>query len=384
MLIATLFAFEKLDWKYSIKAPYYFPKVGDVPFWTAQVSHHSPTAMRLSSSMVGSTGKIMSEKVPYSNWRINAKFRISGDYYGGQGFGIFFTEDAKFSISNTLGVASDLKGIGIVFSASDSQGLRQNAALVSLDGTPITRLDDFMKYKVASCFGNFRNTIKDFEVSLAYFNAKLRMDIGESKSLVECFNIAVNIPKEPKILISAESGQNPDDHDLISFELFDLDAKMKEKQVPVENKEDMDRLEKMERKIENEFHRQEKHQPPIAKQGIPELQNDINGLKTTLNTITAKLDAMDGSKMDKIVEKLEKLLSTFESKNNPNIEQEANKLQSIQEAFKKEIDSLKSLILRAQVHFYSCRTARRMLSSLNMKESLRINSVKQFGLFSST
>ena len=343
ILFATLLiAFEKLDWRFIVKAPYYFPKVGDIPFWQANVAQHSPTVLRLANSLVGSKGKIASDKLPYINWRIKSTFKISGDYYGSNGFGIFFVEDPKFTTSSVLGVAPDLKGVGLVFTSSGQSGLRQNVALVALDGKQtISRLDDFSKFRKEGCFSDYRNSFTDYTVNIIYKDGTIKASVGEKETPVDCFEYKIDIPKNYHILISAESGQNPDAHDMLNFELYDLDAKEKQKAQP-DNKSDLEKLEKMEHKMDENIHKNEWHQPPINHQ-------EVSSVKTELAAISKKLDAMDAKQLELVVAKLQKSVKDLESSGSTNIGQALSKLQDIQVEFKNEIEELKNLIMRLQV-----------------------------------
>eukprot|EP00834_Sanchytrium_tribonematis_P002413 NODE_74_length_24438_cov_0.900283.p6 type:complete len:368 gc:universal NODE_74_length_24438_cov_0.900283:22011-20908(-) len=357
LTLILLFSFERLDWHFILKTPYFFPKVGEIPFWKTKIAQHNPLALRLANSLVGSKGHVVSGKVPYKNFRIEAQFRVTGGQYGGNGFAIYFAEDPKFDNFGPLGVAPNLKGVGIIFNGNSQSGMRQHTALVQTDGAQtIANSGDYTKYRKEGCFNNYRNSFKNYLVKLTYKESQLSLALGDSDSTIECFSVKIDLPKDHSIVIGAESSINPDDHDLISFLLFDLDAKEKDgSKAPEVSSEELKKVQEYEKKLEDQKQHAETSQPPLDKGGVTELKVEISNIKSEMAKISSKLSDFDSNKLQSLTDAIQKYSDNRGSSFGTTVDfgPALAKLQELQRDFKSEIDQLKDLIIRVQVFFFN-------------------------------
>lgn len=80
--------------------------------------------------------------------------------------------------------------------------------------------------QLAGCEAKFRNVDYDTYISIKYENDVLTVstDIENKAAWKECFRVeGVKLPTGYHLGISAATGDLSDNHDIISFRLFDLD-----------------------------------------------------------------------------------------------------------------------------------------------------------------
>lgn len=186
---------------------------------------------------------------------------------GGEGMVIWYAKDLKAPTSRPdfYGGLSSFTGAAIVFDSSDAASNRHNPFIyvISNDGTKSSA--DFSNYAspsihLGACFREYRNTPGRVYGKLVYDSGMLRLDIDirqGGKAYTNCFKVPISLPSGYQFGISAStSNTGTDDHDLFSFETYELRPPAKEKHLRPFEKEDiaqgkefkMD--EKMQKKIE--------------------------------------------------------------------------------------------------------------------------------------
>ncbi|KAI9141362.1 legume-like lectin family-domain-containing protein [Paraphysoderma sedebokerense] len=226
------------DYRLSAKHPYFFPDNKTIPFWsyegnTAPVPHY----IRLASSVPGQKGTMYTqEKNKYKEWEIEFSFHIYGrNPVGGNGLAFWYTKN-QVKLGNVFGANDHWNGLGLFFDTYDPTGNRNMPYIMAIvnDGSKgFNDLKGQSSSVAGACYRAVRNALDAVYVKVSYTSdEKLSVDIDftkEGERYENCFTATnVKLPSDNYFGVSAESGEYADDHELVSFETFELNPKAKE------------------------------------------------------------------------------------------------------------------------------------------------------------
>lgn len=228
------------DYKLSFKKPYYYYNdTNIIPNWKYfGDAIPSENMIRLAPSIPNKKGSIWSE-IPnqYDEWEVELKLQISGrGMKGSQGIALFYSQK-KLENDQFYGSENVWKGLAIVF---DSLNVEETSHIPIInvlynDGnTLIKTKKDYNSISKGLCVGDFRNSPGPIYAKIHYANKKLSLKVDLShhgNEFYECATIEnIDIPKNYYFGLSAKSGNsNADDHDVVSFDFYELNPKITEK-----------------------------------------------------------------------------------------------------------------------------------------------------------
>ncbi|KAI9300533.1 concanavalin A-like lectin/glucanase domain-containing protein [Cunninghamella echinulata] len=228
-------ATQKFDYKLSFKYPYYYNNT--VPFWTTGGDIIKATdRLRLASSVPGSKGWIWSDlKNEYDDWMVDLDFRITGNQVnGGRGFAFWLTKDVSTE-GPIFGAKDKWEGLSIWFVSSNPKTKDPLIMAFINDGTTAMAsggIDPTAK-AIGSCKIDYRNTDQPVKMRLSYKDRTLNLIMDTTSHDINfrpCFHRTdIDIPKGYTFGITAASTNPADDHDIISFETYQLDPPFKPK-----------------------------------------------------------------------------------------------------------------------------------------------------------
>ncbi len=176
---------------------------------------------------------------------------------GGKGFAFWYTKDLKAPTVSTdfFGHQGNFEGVAIVFDTADPLNNRVNPFIYAYDifsnksvenhGTK--NAADFANYAspsvhLGACFREYRNTPESVFAKISYSNNILSLDIDirqKGLSYTNCFKTHINLPSGYHFGISAQTSHDGvgidvahlilDDHDIYSFETYELNPAAKGK-----------------------------------------------------------------------------------------------------------------------------------------------------------
>jgi len=233
------------QYKLSFKKPYYYYNdTNIIPNWECSGDVIPAQDMiRLVPSVPNKTGGIWSlTSNHYDEWQVIFSLRISGrNMHGSQGMGFFYTEH-RLKPDVFFGGETTWNGLAVIF---DTLNLDPNTNIPTIsilynDGnTTIRSQRDYDRIKKGTCVADFRNSPSPVFVRITYKNKNLKVEIDlshEGTEFNECINENIELPKNFVYGITAKTGNdNPDDHDIISFDFYQLNPPPKEvKYRPIE------------------------------------------------------------------------------------------------------------------------------------------------------
>ncbi|CAG8448502.1 2092_t:CDS:10 [Ambispora leptoticha] len=224
------------DYKHTFKKPYTYNE--SVPFFdTFGNALLAQEFIRLAPSVPNHSGAIWSQ-LPntYKEWEVEFTFKIYGNYYiGGRGIGFWYTKD-RGELGPVLGSKDQWEGIGIFFETADASRNRAHPLIMAQqnDGKVIySNLTDPDKRAFGGCYRQFRNAPSPIHVKVTYYNDTIKLAIDANNNgqhYLNCFEANdIKIPTGYYFGLSAAAeGGTPDDHDVLSFELYELNPPPKQ------------------------------------------------------------------------------------------------------------------------------------------------------------
>ncbi|CAG8787943.1 2035_t:CDS:2, partial [Dentiscutata erythropus] len=191
----------------------------------------APEFIRLAPSVPKHSGSIWAQSPnPHKEWEVEFSFRISGNYFlGGRGMAFWYTKEQSKE-GSLFGCSDKWDGLAIFFETVDHVRKRDNPYIMAHvnDGSiSYNSIMDPFAVKMAGCYRMLRNTQEPIFAKVTYYNNTLKMmvdtnDGGESYNV--CFSkYGVSLPPGYYFGISASAeGVTPDDHDILSFETYEL------------------------------------------------------------------------------------------------------------------------------------------------------------------
>jgi len=232
----------KLDYKLSFKKPYYYNN-NTIPFWTTSGDViKAADFIRLAPSVPGSKGHIWSTiPNPYEEWEVNFQMKIVGQHVGGgRGMAFWYARDTHQD-GPIFGSKDNWNGLGIWFDSSSPKTKSPMTLALVNDGTKgFASKVDPTRHMLGSCFHNYRNTEEPVFVKITYKNRTLSVMMdsdNRGSSYHFCLRKQnVDLPTGYHFGLTAASQSPPDDHDVITFETWQLNppAKLSHPNRPLE------------------------------------------------------------------------------------------------------------------------------------------------------
>jgi len=220
------------QYKLSFKRPYYYYNdTNIVPNW-AYSGDVIPAAdmIRLVPSVPNRKGSIWSIlRNSYNEWQIVMSFRVTGrSFTGSQGLALFYTKE-KLKVDTFYGGEHQWDGLAIIF---DSQNTDSNSHVPTInvlynDGSTIIQSQrNYNDIKKSTCVADFRNSPIPVFVRITYSNKNLKVEVDlshEGNEYYECSSDNIELPNDNYFGITARTADsNADDHDVLSFDFYQL------------------------------------------------------------------------------------------------------------------------------------------------------------------
>ncbi|KAJ3096099.1 Protein ERGIC-53 [Phlyctochytrium planicorne] len=232
----------KYDYHLSLKKPYFpFPNSDtlEIPYFDMKGNAMASTEyIRLTPSVAGLQGSVWTKSSnPHASWQIEFSFSAFGRaYIGGDGLAFWYTKDAGIG-GPVYGSIDKWMGLGLIFDTAESSQNRFTPYIYAIinDGTKeINNRPDALLHAVGGCFRDYRNAPNPVWARVSYVKKTLRLDMDlkhGGRHYVKCFEShGVNLPIGYHFGVSAGTSEHSaDDHDLISFEGYEVDPPHKKK-----------------------------------------------------------------------------------------------------------------------------------------------------------
>ncbi|KAJ3302971.1 hypothetical protein HDV03_004423 [Kappamyces sp. JEL0829] len=235
--------------------------------------------VRISPSLANKQGLLWCKTPnPHKEWMVEFSFTVYGrGVAGGKGFAFWYTKDleAPAVSPDFYGHVGSFNGVAIVFDSADPVSNRINPFIYAIENNGAKTARDFANYgmpsvHLAACFREYRNTPGHVYAKVTYKDNTLSLDIDirqNGQAYTNCFSAPVNLPTGYHFGLSAQTAHTGlDDHDVYSFETYELYPAGKEKHFRPHEQEDISQgrefkldeqmIEKIE-KYEKEIHHQE-------------------------------------------------------------------------------------------------------------------------------
>ncbi|OUM61707.1 hypothetical protein PIROE2DRAFT_12204 [Piromyces sp. E2] len=226
------------QFKYSFKRPYYYYNdTNIIPHWKYKGDVIPANDMiRLVPSVPNKRGSIWSDlQNQYNEWQIVLSFRIFGrSITGSEGLALFYT-DKQLSVDSFFGGEHRFKGFAIIF---DSSNIDPNSRIPTInvlynDGNTIIQSQkEYTNIRKSLCVADFRNSPLPVYVRITYVNKNLKIEVDlshEGNEYYECSNEKIDLPDNYYFGLGAKTGDGvPDDHDIYSFDFYQLNPPPKE------------------------------------------------------------------------------------------------------------------------------------------------------------
>ncbi|KAI8085158.1 legume-like lectin family-domain-containing protein [Halteromyces radiatus] len=233
---------KKMDYKLSFKIPYYYNN--NIPFWSTGgdvIGAHD--RIRLSPSVPGTKGWIWSD-LPneYEEWMVDMTFIITGNQvHGGRGMALWYTKD-KLPEGPIFGAKDQWDGLSIWFDSANPKTHSPTIMAFLNDGkfAFASAGVDPTKRALASCPMDYRNAQAPVRMRLSYKDHTLTLLLDTTSHGMNyrpCFQYSgITLPTGYHFGLSAASHNPADDHDIISFETYQLNppAKLQHDKRPLE------------------------------------------------------------------------------------------------------------------------------------------------------
>jgi len=199
--------------------------------------------IRLVPSVPNKAGAIWSLQTnQYDEWQVILSLRITGrDLHGSQGIGFFYTSQ-RLKTDVFFGSETSWNGLAILFDTLN-RDKNSNIPTISVlynDGnTTVKSQKDYESIKLSTCVADFRNSPAPIYVRITYINKNLKVEVDLSHGgleYYECTDDNIELPKDYIFGVSAKTGsENADDHDILSFDFYQINPPPKEiKYRPIE------------------------------------------------------------------------------------------------------------------------------------------------------
>ncbi|KAF9375665.1 hypothetical protein BGX21_003729, partial [Mortierella sp. AD011] len=206
--------------------------------------------IRLAPSVPGLKGSVWrSSPNQYDEWEVEFSFKAFGQgAVGGKGLAFWYTEERATEIGPIFGSKDKWTGLGVFMDTSDPANQRLTPVMYGImnDGTkafpanPTTSGNSF-----GGCLRDYKNTPSPVVVRVSYVGGTLRVAAdthSRGKKLLTCFEQKdLELPSGYYFGFSAEAAEigTADDHDLFSFEVYEVNPPEKTKKPTRPHEEEM-------------------------------------------------------------------------------------------------------------------------------------------------
>jgi len=147
----------------------------------------------------------------------------------------FFYTDKQLTTDTFYGGEHKFNGVAIIFDSSnrDPRSHIPTINLLHNDGNTIIQSQkEYNDIRKSFCVADFRNSPLPVFVKVTYSNKNLKVEVDlshEGKDYYECINENIDLPNNYFLGLTAKTGENiPDDHDILSFDFYQLNPPPKE------------------------------------------------------------------------------------------------------------------------------------------------------------
>ncbi|KAG0269577.1 hypothetical protein DFQ27_003040 [Actinomortierella ambigua] len=339
----------RYDYKQSLKKPFMYN--GAIPFW----GYHGNTFValdfiRLSPSVPRLRGSVWrSTANEHKEWEVEFSFKAFGQSpIGGKGLAFWYTSERAIE-GPVFGSKDKWKGLGIFMDTSDPANQRSNSVIYSIvnDGTREFPTNPIAG-RFSGCLRDYKNSPIPVVVKVSYYGKTLKVavdTITRGRNFVTCFEEKdIDLPVGYYFGFSAEAAEigNPDDHDLYTFEVYEVNPPAKSKSPPRPHEEEMlrkgeeakidaadkDTFESVQKIVEEQERklREETEGVPLTPAQIAAAVGDSQyRIIESLNTIHQKLETLGAptqppettsSSIAEINQKLEKMTASLHAMEN--------------------------------------------------------------------
>ncbi|KAL7746202.1 hypothetical protein RI367_008459 [Sorochytrium milnesiophthora] len=298
------------DYKMSFKKPYYFNNETDtLPHFQIAGNY-----IRLAPSVPFQAGLVNADTATsYKEWEVEIQMLVYGrSIVGSNGFAFWYTKD-KQQLGHIVGGADQWTGLGILFETNDPSNQRPTAKISGVMNHGNQFKDTASEQSMV--VGKIRNTNHAAMIRVTYTNQdklELSMDTtsGNGAAWAVCFTATnVKLPAGYYFGVSASTAETPDDHDILSFETYEInpparehhkrpleDQKIKAGQEFHLKEEAKEHFAEIEKKAQEMLQKQETPAGQTSA-GIPETLTTelIQFVRATQLQILEKLNTMDPS-----------------------------------------------------------------------------------------
>ncbi|KAF9183535.1 hypothetical protein BGZ51_003990 [Haplosporangium sp. Z 767] len=306
----------RYDYKQSLKKPFMYN--GAVPFWGAHGnSFVGLDFVRLAPSVPGLYGSMWrSSPNVHKEWEVEFSFKAFGQsYIGGKGLAFWYTEERAVD-GPVFGSKDKWKGLGVFLDTSDPANQRTHPAIYGFmnDGTtPFPSNPTLQSF--SGCLRDYKNSPVPVVVRVSYIGQTLTVAVdafGRGKKLVTCFEKKdISLPTGYHFGLSAESAGTgtPDDHDLYTFEVYEVNPPPKTQKHMRPHEEEMIKKGGEVKVNENDRQTFEEVQK-IVEQQEQKIRGDSDGSR---NLSPAQVAAAVSDTQHRIIESLNTIHNKLES-----------------------------------------------------------------------
>ncbi|KAJ3279061.1 hypothetical protein HK104_001814 [Borealophlyctis nickersoniae] len=229
------------DYRLTFKQPYFtYAKDSKIPYFetvgSVVVSHDF---VRLVPSVPELKGAIWAESANHhKEWQVAFSVLVSGrGYTGGAGFAFWYTKQ-RAELGPVMGSRDKWEGLGVIFDTADQAEGRYapyNYGVENKGDVEWAHRRDYMHAGLGGCFRDYRGTTTPVWVRVTYVNETVKVDMDplqHGHNFIECFTAPIKLPKGYYFGVSAATEAHfADDHDVLSFETYELNPPKPPKQV---------------------------------------------------------------------------------------------------------------------------------------------------------
>ncbi|KAK5808535.1 legume-like lectin family-domain-containing protein [Linnemannia elongata] len=219
----------RFDYKQSLKKPFTYNN--EVPFWKAHGNAFvaldfvrlAPSVPRLRGSMWRLTAN------EYKDWEVDFAFKAMGQggLGGGRGLAFWYTEE-RAADGPVFGNKDKWKGLGVFMDSADPANQRTHPVIYGITNDGTKEFPTNPPATSMGCLRDYKNSPVPVVIRVSYIDKTLKVSVdtlNKGKKLVSCFEQKnVDLPTGYHFGFSAMSSETgmPDDHDLYSFEVFEV------------------------------------------------------------------------------------------------------------------------------------------------------------------
>ncbi|XP_061149861.1 protein ERGIC-53 [Syngnathus typhle] len=283
----------RFEYKYSFKGPHLVQPDGRIPFWIHMGDAiPSEDQVRLAPSLKSQRGSLWCKnKASFENWEAEVTFRVSGrGRMGADGLAIWFTSEQGLQ-GPVYGAADKWNGVGIFFDSFDNDGKKNNPVIVVVGNNGKLVYDhkhDGSTQALGTCLRDFRNKPYPVKAKVTYYKKTLTVMINngftpDANDFELCTKVEdMIIPPEGFFGVSAATGGLADDHDILSFLLFQLTEPgqtppLPEAEIPKEDKDKyQEEFHNFQQELDKKKEEFQKEHPDVQGEPIEDLYESVN------------------------------------------------------------------------------------------------------------